>query len=220
METKIWTHDEIQSAMLAAGSHWWDHTTMRMFGTRLCGPVFCGPDGIYFATSEHNFDKTARLYTVRRFDPDSLAISTVGEMGDYRSAAAAAKAARRLSGNGSFRCADYHPLGQDEQLAHDLAQHGCSGVTLCKCRELMKLAKRHRRIMEDYCNGVEVYDKDGEPLPRLARLLGRLAAAAAAVGCVGVVTSGDPRGATVKLTLPDGFTNDWGHDGFVVPFVD
>lgn len=35
-------------------------------------------------------------------------------------------------------------------------------------------------------------------------------------GC-GVKFSGDPRGATVKIVVPDGYTNDWGGEGICVP---
>jgi hypothetical protein len=28
---------------------------------------------------------------------------------------------------------------------------------------------------------------------------------------------GDPRGATIKIVVPDGYTNDWGHEGICVP---
>ena len=36
------------------------------------------------------------------------------------------------------------------------------------------------------------------------------------IGC-GVVFSGDPRGSTIKVKVPDGYTNDWGKEGICVP---
>lgn len=35
-------------------------------------------------------------------------------------------------------------------------------------------------------------------------------------GCKAVF-SGDPRGNTIKITVPDGYTNDWGREGIGVP---
>ena len=31
------------------------------------------------------------------------------------------------------------------------------------------------------------------------------------------IFQGDPRGATVKIQVPDGYTNDWGREGICVP---
>ena len=44
----------------------------------------------------------------------------------------------------------------------------------------------------------------------------RIKALAESVGC-GVVLSGDPRGAVVKIIVPSGRTNDWGQTGICVP---
>lgn len=33
----------------------------------------------------------------------------------------------------------------------------------------------------------------------------------------GAVYSRDPRGATLKIVVPDGYTNDWGKEGICVP---
>ena len=38
----------------------------------------------------------------------------------------------------------------------------------------------------------------------------------ASLGC-GAIISQDPRGCCLKLTVPSGFTNDWGREGVCVP---
>ena len=78
------------------------------------------------------------------------------------------------------------------------------------------MATQHLQMMVDYCNGVDIYDQDGEPVPKLAQLRKIIEAAAKEAGC-GVVFSGDPRGSTVKLHLPNGESNSWGGDGWCVP---
>lgn len=51
---------------------------------------------------------------------------------------------------------------------------------------------------------------------RTMRRLERLMRQQAPAG-FGLRHSGDPRGAVLKLTLPDGATNDWGRTGWCVP---
>jgi hypothetical protein len=215
MESKTWTHDDMQSAMRARGSHWWDPDTMRFFGTRMVGPVFNGPAGVFFATSEKP-PHGPRGYTVRQFAPDTCDIGTVGEVCGYKSRTTAINAARRASGGGDYGNADFHPVGKFEQFLHDIHQHG-GHCSMGQARDLIRLAKRHQRAMTDYCNGTfDAYDAEGEPAPRLARLCKRLDTLADSMGC-GIAYQGDPRGCTVKLTFPDGFTNDWGREGYCVP---
>lgn len=79
--------------------------------------------------------------------------------------------------------------------------------------ELLTLARRHGRLAERACN---------EDVPGLEAKTEKLEKAIADVcrkidpGCVPVF-SGDPRGATVKLRVPSGRTNDFGGTGIVVP---
>ena len=102
-----------------------------------------------------------------------------------------------------------------DQLILDIERGGgeCSSY---RAKRLITLATRHHRLMEDHCNGVELYDEDGEALPALAKVRAELGVVARNCGC-GVKFSGDPRGATVKLVLPNGKTNDWGNEGWCVP---
>lgn len=78
--------------------------------------------------------------------------------------------------------------------------------------DLMKLARRHCRLAERDCNVGDVSEKTWE------RLRKRITDLCAEIdpGCVPVF-GGDPRGATVKLKVPSGRTNDWGAEGICVP---
>lgn len=106
-----------------------------------------------------------------------------------------------------------------EQLAMDLERNGAHASEK-QCRALIRLATKHHKMMEDYCNGRDPYDSEGNEGPALKRLRLELIAIASETGCKGVVFSGDPRGCTVKLTLPNDATNDWGKEGWCVPTKD
>jgi hypothetical protein len=77
---------------------------------------------------------------------------------------------------------------------------------------LVRLARRHHRFQEAHCNyGLSAAEEAAEQrcedaIQRLCRGL----------GCEPVF-SGDPRGATVKLKVPSGRTDDWGGVGICVP---
>ena len=211
------TINDIQSQMRVRGSHWWDPDTMRFFRTRTVGPVFEGPGGIYFATSDRQYDDS-RAYCVRRYDPTDRDISTVGEIGQYKSRTGAIAKARKLAGKGAT--ANDEPLIAvtiREQFIDDCRKHGNPKCTMSECDRLRTIAKRHHRMMEHYCNGREMYDAEDEPIGPLKRLRHHGAALAKSIGAKGIVFSGDPRGCTVKLTWKTGETNDWGNEGWVVP---
>ncbi len=99
-DVKRWSIDEIKSAMIADGSHWWDHTTMRYFQSRISAEVFQGIGGIYFVSSERNrcsMYNDVRAYTVRCFDPDTLNLSNASDFGGYATRSGARIHAKRLS---------------------------------------------------------------------------------------------------------------------------
>ena len=104
-----------------------------------------------------------------------------------------------------------------EQLVIDLERNGCNPSEK-KCKRLMQLANNHHKAMEDYCNGTrDPYDSDSEDKPWYSKMKSEITELATSMGCVGVKFSGDPRGCTVKLILPNGETNDWGKEGWCVP---
>ena len=102
---------------------------------------------------------------------------------------------------------------------------------LVAARLLCRHGKTYARVQEAICNGVEwsQYDTNESYNRRQARheawtekreaqLEKRIRAIVAGLGAgFGVVMGGDPRGCTVKVTVPSGRTNDWGKEGICVP---
>lgn len=78
---------------------------------------------------------------------------------------------------------------------------------------LARLATKHCRLQEAKCN-FPWTDKQQSQEDALRE---RITTLAKSIGCTGLVFSGDPRGATVKLVVPSGYTNDWGNEGVCVP---
>ena len=79
--------------------HFFDRDTMRFFDSRILETVYQGPGGVYFLTSERFHGSTTtgpRLYTVRKFNPETGDIGTYGgynQMTKYAATAAAKNAA-------------------------------------------------------------------------------------------------------------------------------
>ncbi len=73
------TTNDIRDDMENVGSHWWEPDTMRFFQSRVGTPLYQGDGGIFFVSSEKSPFGTSRAYTVRRYDPDTRDISTVGD---------------------------------------------------------------------------------------------------------------------------------------------
>lgn len=93
-------------------------------------------------------------------------------------------------------------------MAHEFRTPGLAE----KLERLMKLARRHGRLMEQECNTGRVSARTVD------NLRNKLIALCAEIDpkCQ-PVCSGDPRGATVKIQVPSGRTNDWGGTGICVP---
>jgi hypothetical protein len=91
-----------------------------------------------------------------------------------------------------------------------MAREYGQGDLLFLLRQLMRLAKKHHRLAEQACNE-DVPEDHRERCETAIR-----AVCAKMRGCIPVF-SGDPRGATVKLRLPSGRTNDWGGTGVCIP---
>lgn len=73
----IYTLDDIKRINREHGGYFFDPHTMRCFHSRVSERVYQGVGGVYFVTSERMDDKHPRLYSVRRFDPDTGGISSV-----------------------------------------------------------------------------------------------------------------------------------------------
>jgi hypothetical protein len=80
------------------GSHFFERDAMRFFRSKVQEPVFQGPGGIFFLTSERFVSSTGeaspRRFTVRQFDPETGGVSTVGEFNKLTRGAAHNLAAR------------------------------------------------------------------------------------------------------------------------------
>ena len=96
-------------------------------------------------------------------------------------------------------------------------------------RLLMRHAKTHGNLQEQNCNGcgtwygesTESFNKrqsrfEAALEKREQQIERRLTEIANQLG-FGIILGGDPRGATVKLKVPSGFTDDWAKEGVCVP---
>jgi hypothetical protein len=95
------------------------------------------------------------------------------------------------------------------EFAYIMAKH--SELTLHTLKRIMRYASTHQRLMTEECN---------RGLSNLEQLKVRNVRAMILhlVGAtVDACFSGDPRGATVKLRVQDGYTTDWGREGICVP---
>lgn len=218
MTAKMWTINDIKTAVRVRGSHWFDPDTMRFFKTRVLEGVYQGSGGIYFVTSER-YNEQPRKFTVRKFTPDGADISTVGEFNEM-TRAAAIRLAKESAGDGlTAAMEEFEPVTVADQFLHDLRAHGCT-ASREDARSLRRYATAHHKLMEDYCNGREMYDAEGEPCKPLARCRKRIEDTAQRIGCKGVKFSGDPRGVTVRLIFNDGETNDFAKEGWIVPTIE
>lgn len=215
-EKKVWTVNAIKEASRAAGSHWFDPDTMRCFGTKVLPEVYQGPGGVFFVTSDKAFDGS-RGHTVRKFNPADADIDTHGELCGYDSQTRAIYAAEDAAGIGSTKTSEeFRPVSVLEQFVKDCRTHGNPGAEVDDAKSAIINAAWHHDLMERLCNGDLPTDDDGSNVD-VTECRRCLKANAKRLGASGVIFSGDPRGATVKLTFPDGATNDFGSEGWCVP---
>ena len=87
---------------------------------------------------------------------------------------------------------------------------------------LMRYGATLCRLAEEQCNGYQDHQGNWDERAtrqsdaKEARIRQRATDVAASIGGR-VVFQGDPRGNTLKVIFPDGYTNDWGHEGICVP---
>lgn len=94
--------DEVREANRELGHHFFDKETIRFFGSRVGSKLY---GGRFFVTSELDFYRTDRRYSVRFVEDDGSVSTTVDfrEYGSWREAhAAARKAARDWRSNGEI----------------------------------------------------------------------------------------------------------------------
>lgn len=96
----------VKAAFRSAGSHWFDKDTMAFFGSRIeSGMRF----NTFFVTSEDNFDRTERRYTVRyatSYGEGRLSMQELGEFQEHESLDSALDAIRAFIGNRSVERVD------------------------------------------------------------------------------------------------------------------
>lgn len=84
-------------------------------------------------------------------------------------------------------------------------------------RLVLRNAATHKRMAVDSCNGIHGGEKEIEAFDRKYERLEERIAKILEPYSITPVFQGDPRGITVKLQVPDGYTDDWGGDGMCVP---
>ncbi len=97
---RTYTLDQIKRANAEAGNHWFSPDTLRFFGSRVHATTY-GPDSrgrVYFVSSEYTgFERSARGYTVRVFEPRDGSVSSCSDFNDFGTRSAAHAAARRAA---------------------------------------------------------------------------------------------------------------------------
>ena len=96
------------------------------------------------------------------------------------------------------------------EFTYLMAKH--STATLSDIQRLMRYGATLGRIAETACNReltvAEIRKDENVQMDTIAIL--------APIDCKAVF-QGDPRGYTLKIAVPDGYTNDWGREGITVP---
>jgi hypothetical protein len=101
--------DAIRQANTSAGKFFFSTSTIGFFRSRIGRRVYNGPAAVTFVTSEQMDDDHERLYTVRRFDPETCGIDTIGPHCEF-SQTEAHKVARL------FAAGQIAPRGEDEDF--------------------------------------------------------------------------------------------------------
>jgi hypothetical protein len=99
------------------------------------------------------------------------------------------------------------------EFAYLMAKHA-PNFPLAQLYKLMRYGSTLNRLAVQQSNDPKWCDVDELKRKRITRKISELVAE---FGGTGVVFSNDPRGATVKIRVPDGYPNDWGREGICVP---
>lgn len=75
------TMEDVKRNNKEAGRHWFSPDTMRFFLSKIESELIGGK---YFVTSEWDGTTNPRLYSVRKYHPDSHIIDTVGEFQGFK----------------------------------------------------------------------------------------------------------------------------------------
>lgn len=241
-----YTVNTIKAANKAAGYRWFDPDSMRFFGTTVLPTVYQGAGGVYFVTSDKDYNGSKK-HSVRKFVPETGEVETVGEVASYTyngaintaitlaagdDATSGVRQAGGLAvkrGRGRPRkeppkvtttYEPYKPITNLEQFVADLDKHSSdpSLVNQTDAGKLMTKAQRHHYLMERMCSDPAFVTDDEGTNPEVIKVRNEIVKLVHRLGVMNIVFSGDPRGCTVKLIFKDGYTNDWGREGYCVPF--
>jgi hypothetical protein len=111
-----------------------------------------------------------------------------------------------------------------DKLEFTLVMGRHTRASLRQVEALLRLAATLQRLAEDDCNVAT--DEAGQQRrdAKKLRISNRVLAVCNDIGpehegesLTVPVFQGDPRGAVLKIRVPDGYTNDWGREGIVVP---
>jgi hypothetical protein len=101
---------------------------------------------------------------------------------------------------------------RNEILEFALAMGRHSTVSLHDCKRLLHYGATVKRLAELACNR----ELTPSEIRKDEKIQMDILAICAPHDCE-VKFGGDPRGCTVKIAVPDGYTNDWGKEGICVP---
>jgi hypothetical protein len=102
------------------------------------------------------------------------------------------------------------PTNEKLEFVFAMARH--STLNLNTCKRIMRFATTHQRLAETACNR-ELTEREIRKQESVMMDIIALCADADVKPDFSV----DQRGCTVKLQVPDGYTNDWGREGICVP---
>ncbi len=215
-ETFYYSINDIERESLASGSHWFDHDTMRCFGTRCHSQIYNGENGIFFVTGDKTYND-GRAYTVRQWIPEECDVKTIGEFGQYKYRSTAHSTAKRLAGEAKIMSQVHNPISAADQLVLDMERNGIE-LKVEDATQLILLARTHHRGCEDWCNTGKETTKDWAR-QKIRKGIDKINAYQQYDEKMYLcpLFSGDPRGCTVRLVLPNGETNDFAKKGWVVP---
>ena len=99
-----------------------------------------------------------------------------------------------------------------EKLEFTYAMGKHSAATLWDCQRIMRYGATYKRLATDMCNR-EWLPSDEDKKIRTRKAMDKIVKSFGGK----LVCAFDPRGCTVKIQVPDGYTNDWGKEGICVP---
>lgn len=114
------------------------------------------------------------------------------------------------------------PTTKDKlEFTHAMARH--TKATVRQCEALMRYAATLQRLAEDDCNVATDDEGQKQRDDKRLHIRGKVHEVLMNIGAdendkwCHPVFSNDPRGAVLKIRVPDGHTTDWGREGIVVP---